>query len=471
MPESERPNILLIMTDQHRGDTLSLERHPVVQTPNMDHIGGRGMHFKRAYTTCPSCIAARRSVLSGQFPSTHGMVGFQDRIEWHPKATMPGELTKAGYQTAIVGRTMHQWPREKRYGFETQELVTGSSGDWPTDYELAMANAHPGGAHGRGAHGIDGNGWVSRPWHLDESLHEVHWTVTRSIHWLKRRDPSCPFFLLMSFNPPHPPSVPPAHYMDRYLALDLPEPYIGDWAQRPANDGLGLHPANARCVLEGERMRNARAGYYGAINYVDDQIARILSMIPPNTVVIFTADHGEMLGDHYLFRKTYAYEGSARVPMMIAGPGIEGGQTYDQPVCLEDIMPTVLDLAGAPIPDCVDGKSLAGVLRGDRKPLREYLHGEHGTCYAYDLAQHYLTDETWKYIWHVSNGHEQLFNLKDDPNELHDLSSSAQHADEIATWRGRMAAQLRDREEGFVEGDKLVAGRAYPAAMSHAGAK
>ena len=479
MPD-ERPNILMIMTDQHRGDCLSLARHPVVQTPNLDTIGAGGGYFSRAYTTCPSCIPARRCLLSGQFPATTGMVGFSDGHEWHPPTTLPDELRKAGYQTALIGRTMHQWPRRKRFGFEHQHLITGADG--PTDRDDAITKINPQGSiAGGGAHGIDGNGWASRPWHLDEAYHEVHWIVSEAIKWLTRlRDPTTPYFLVVSFNPPHPPSVPPQPYYDRYYNHpNLPAAAIGDWAQRPDNDGLGLQPNSARCVLDGERLRQAQAGYFGSIAYVDDQVGRLLGShggAPRdafhNTVVAHTADHGEMLGDHYLFRKTYAYEGSAHIPMMMRGPGIQRGVRHDAPVCLEDIMPTFLDLAGVPIPDSVEGKSLAPILRGESsEPVRPWLHGEHADCYEAALSNHYLTGPRWKYIWLPHDGREQLFDLIADPSELHNLAGDAAHQDTLTTWRSRLIEQLADREEGFVRDGQLVAGCAYPATMSHASAR
>ena len=113
-----RPNLLLIMTDQQRGDCLSIDGHPVLQTPNMDSLGAGGARFRRGYTTCPSCVPARRSILTGQYPATHGMVGMQGGVEWNPHTTLPQALRDAGYQTIFVGRTMHQHPRWKRYGFE-----------------------------------------------------------------------------------------------------------------------------------------------------------------------------------------------------------------------------------------------------------------------------------------------------------------------------------------------------------------
>ena len=469
MPEHvNRPNVILIMTDQQRGDCLSLAGHPVLLTPNMDSIGGSGVFFRRAYTLCPSCIPARRSLMVGQFPSTHGMVGFRDGIDWEAPPTLPGVLRDAGYQTAIVGRNMHLYPRRRRYGFD--EMVIA-----PADYDRYVADNQTGDRIKAMGHGISGNGWTARPWHLDEKLHQTTWTVTEALRFLERRDPSCPFFLTVSFTAPHPPLTPPAFYLDRYLRLDLPEPAIGSWAVPPSNHGLGADVQSDHVDLRGEALRAARAGYYGLINHLDDQLYRLLGahtgmdlQTRRNTIVIFTTDHGEMLGDHYLFRKCYPYEGSAHIPLLIRGPGIKPGVVCDQAVCLEDIMPTVLDLTGCEIPDTVDGRSLGPILRGETNTLpRDFLHGEHATCYSYGQANHYLTDGREKYIWYPSNGVEQLFDLRDDPRELRDLAPETEQAERLVHWRRRLIDRLADRPEGFTDGHRLISGRPHNALLPH----
>ncbi|MFH0922292.1 MAG: arylsulfatase [Fibrobacterota bacterium] len=466
----KRPNFILIMPDQQRGDCLSLAGHPVLLTPMMDSIGGQGAYFSHAYSTCPSCIPARRSLMTGQFPPTHGMVGYADYMEWNAPPTLPGVLRAAGYQTAIVGRNMHLHPMRKRYGFD--EMVIHSA-----DYLRYVADNQSGDRLDPMAHGISGNGWTARPWHLDEKLHPTTWTITEALRFLDRRDPSGPFFLVVSFVAPHPPLVPPAFYLDRYLRQDLPKPYIGDWATPPPRGGRGLDVQSNQVQLEGEALRSARAGYYGLINHVDDQLYRLLGAHTGlrgedrnSTYVILTSDHGEMLGDHYLFRKAYPYEGSAHIPFLISGPGVEAGRICDQPVCLEDIMPTVLELAGCARPATVEGCSLVPFLRGETTRLpREFLHGEHATCYSYAQANHFLTDGKVKYIWHPCNGAEQLFDLVGDPGETRDLAKRPDHGEQLALWRKRLIENLAGRPEKFTDGERLIAGRAHNALLPHAG--
>lgn len=461
MSTPDRPNILLIMTDQQRGDCLGVEGHPVLQTPNMDSIAHRGVRFTRAYSTCPSCIAARRSLLSGQFPRTHGMVGYRDGVGWDAPVTLPQALRDAGYQTAHVGRSMHQHPVRKRYGYETMSLHL--------DYLDWFAANGPKDTGGWFGSGTMHNDWTAHPWPHAEPLHFTNWTVSRALDFLRTRDPSCPFFLTVSFIAPHPPLQPPPFYMERYLRTGVPEPVVGDWAPTPDpyREGDSVAPMHLR--LEGEAMRSCRAAYYGLINHVDDQIRRLLCpitgvrpMTGDNTIIVFTSDHGEMLGDHNHWRKQVPYEGSARIPMLFSAPprfGLRRGATPDLPVCLEDVMPTVLDMAGVPIPQTVEGRSLLPLLRGETPAWRDYLPIEHAPSHQS------MTDGREKYVWCVADGREQFFDLRQDPEERVNLAAAPAAAARVRRWRERLIGELKGRPEGFTDGERLIPGRPYAPAL------
>ncbi len=406
--------------------------------------------------------------MTGQHPQTHGLVGYSDGVQWDNPTTLPEALKAAGYQTYLVGRSMHLYPPRKRYGFD--DMVQHG---WVSDYESWLrehGGADTGGLFGGG---VMHNDWTARPWHLPEHLHQTNWTVTEAIRFLDRRDESCPFFLVVSFLAPHPPLQPPDFYMQRYLRQDLPDPNIGDWAKPPEDHGLGDEVSAGNVDLTGDRLQSARAAYYGLINHVDDQLRRLLNPVNGiqrrtgnNTVVLFTSDHGEMLGDHYLWRKQWSYEPSARVPLMISAPkrfGVEQRTVVDAPVCLEDIMPTLLDFAGVDVPDSVDGQSLLPMMRGERPGWRDCLHIEHAPF------QQTVTDGREKFVWLPGSGEEQFFDLTEDPDEMHNLIDKAEHADRIDTWRQRLIARLADRPEGFVQDGKLVAGQRYVALLPHGG--
>lgn len=480
MPDPNRadsqPNILFIMPDQMRGDCLSLDGHPVLTTPNIDAIGVAGTYFRRGYTTCPSCIPARRALLTGQYPATNGLPGFR-RSPLHPDTPLlPQCLADAGYVTAIVGRNMHQEPYEAPCGYHIR--IDGSTYVDDDAYACDLEAAYPG-QGGVKSHGISFNGYTARPWQFGDALHPTTWVSTRARRVIAEHDhAAAPLFLTASYYAPHPPLIPPACYLQRYLDQDLPPLAIGDHAVPPPDGGRGLPVDSARCHLTGENQRYAQAAYYALIHHIDDQINWLVSDFRGAAlshrrpwVIIFSSDHGEMLGDHYLFRKCEPFEGSARVPFLIgADPalGLQRGAVCHSPVCLEDIMPTCLEFAGAPIPPGVDGRSLLPILRGQTDRVRDWLHGEHSPCYSQEQAFHLLTDGRWKYIWRPLDGRELLFDLIADPGELRDLSTVSTAATTLAHCRARLIATLRDRPEGFVADGALVPGRDYPALLPHA---
>ena len=402
------------------------------------------------------------------------MVGYE---EGHPfdAPTLPQALRDGGYTTAVVGRYMHQSPYERSYGYDTR--ILGSTYILDDDYARMFAREAPSFGGVRGV-GLSYNGWQARPWPLAEHLHPTHWTIRQARELIDRHNEKVPLFLTTSFLAPHPPLFPPAFYMDRYLRLDLPRPSIGSWAQPPPNDGLGVGVDAHRTVLRGEGLRSAQAGYYGLINHLDDQLYWLITEFKAKSVamgrlwvILFTTDHGEMLGDHYFFRKCEPYEGASRIPFLIQGSeelGLASGVVCDSPVCLEDILPTLLDLAGLATPESVDGASLVPILRGAETQARQYLHGEHAPCYSEDQAYHLLTDGLRKYVWRPLDGSEQLFDLRRDPQELYDLHRETRMSAELTLWRQRMIERLRDRPEGFTDGVRLVAGRPYNAVLPHA---
>jgi arylsulfatase A-like enzyme len=458
MPDN-RPNILLIHTEHHRGDALGCVGHPVLLTPNMDTIAQQGVRFTRFYSACPSCIAARRSLLTGLNPQTHGLVGYRDGLEWDGVPTLPGILRGHGYQTVHIGRSLHQHPPRKGYGFESMETME--------DYVEWLREQHP--RHGTDdwfGGGVMHNDWTVHPWLLAEDLHATNWTVERALRFLQARDPARPFFLSLGFIAAHPPFQPPAFYLERYLRTGVPTPHIGDWAQPPRPEAAGEedYVSAHRIDLPAEALTCMRAAYCGLLNHVDDQLRRVINPVKGlrhrhDTIILLTSDHGEMLGDHFRFRKSVAYEGAARVPFLLSAPpafGIGRGRVADAVATHADIMPTLLDMLGLPIPAGVDGLSLYRLLRGEQPTAwRECLHIEHSPNHQC------LTDGREKYIWWPGDGREHLFDLSRDPHERHDLEGEAAHAERLARWRERLIQRLRDRPEGFVQNGRLVPGRPY----------
>ena len=258
--------------------------------------------------------------------------------------------------------------------------------------------------------------------------------------------------------------------LDRAMALlqawdaDLPEAHAGRWAGRYEEQSKGW-PNIWHGDMGPEQVRHSRQGYYGVVSQVDEHIGRILEALEErgwleNTLILYTSDHGDMTGDHHLWRKSYAYEASARIPMLLRWPegmGIEQrGQQLTQPVEIRDILPTFLDIAGAEAPAAVEGRSMLDLVRGKATDWRRFIDLEHDICS--DARNHWsaLTDGKMKYIFHALDGEEQLFDLTRDPGETRDLAGDRRHARALREWRARLVEQLEPRGEVWVKGGKLA---------------
>ena len=463
--KTPRPNILFIMTDQHRADCLGCGGNPVIKTPNLDRIAREGVRFSHAYSSTPTCTPARAAILTGLSPWHHGMLGYGRVAEKYP-FELPRALADAGYYTYAIGK-LHYYPQRNYHGFHDALLdesgrveSPGFVSDYRKWFKEKAPNLDP------DATGIPWNSYLSAYYALPEELHPTRWTGDRAVEFIGKYEREEPFFLKVSFARPHSPYDAPKRFWDMYEEADMPSPHIGEWAGRYAH----IDDPNDLNVWHGDlgidQVRRSRHGYYGNVTFIDEQVGRILRALEnrgmlENTLILFASDHGDMLGDHHLWRKSYAYEGSARVPMLIRwpnalAPGAERGRVLTQPVELRDILPTFLDAAGARIPPGLDGDSMLKLVRGDRSGWREWIDLEHGTCYAKGNVWTGLTDGRWKYIYHAFDGREQLFDLKTDPGEIHDLAGDPSCSNALKGWRERMVKHLTERGERFVKDGRLV---------------
>ncbi|MCD6364914.1 MAG: arylsulfatase, partial [Planctomycetes bacterium] len=435
-----------------------------------------------AYSATPSCIAARAATYTGLSQESHGRVGYKDGVTWNYPVTLAGEFTAGGYQTQAIGK-MHVYPQRSQMGFQNVILHDGhlhfsrrhSANIESVDDYLPWLREHDERTADYFDHGVNCNSYVARPWDKQEYLHPTNWIVTQGIDFLRRRDTRKPFLLYLSFHRPHPPYDPPAWAFEQYVGQSMPPVPRGDWLDAFDCERDPHRPDAFVDEIDPRLLHRARAGYYGHMTHIDHQINRFLEALDDyslsdNTYVCFMSDHGEMLGDHDMFRKGYPYEGSARVPLILRGPkdsGIVRGGVYDQVVAPRDIMPTLLDCASLEIPSSVEGKSFLPIARGEGGKLREYLHGEH-TRRGGSQSLHWLTDGLEKYIWFSDTGMEQLFDLQEDPQENCDLARHKASAGRVERWRERMIETLSGREEGFCDGaeHKLIAGRAVSPTLS-----
>ena len=459
--QSDRPNILLLMTDQHRGDALGAAGNPVIHTPNLDRLAQGGVRFRCAYSSTPTCTPARAALLTGMSPWGHGLLGYGP-IAAKYSVEMPRLLRDAGYYTLGIGK-MHYTPQRNLHGFH--QTILDESGrvesiDFRSDYrawfwsELPDGNPEP--------TGIDWNGYAAASYPLPDRLHPTSWVGETAVRFLKDYRRNEPFFLKVSFERPHSPYDPPRRWFDHYAGAALPPVRAGRWADHYRTPSSS-RPDIWHGDLGPEVARRARQGYYGSISHIDEQIGRILETVDArgmlrHTLVLFCADHGDMLGDQYLWRKSYAYEPSAHIPMVLHWPdGLDGkqGQVRSNAVEIRDVLPTFLDAAGTAIPPAVEGRSLLPLARDPQTPWRPWIDLEHDVCYSVDNHWNALTDGNWKYIFHANNGQEQLFNLAEDPHELEDLAGGSSHARELGLWRSRLIEHLAPRGEPWVANGRL----------------
>lgn len=454
-----RPNILLVTADQWPGTLLGLAGRRDIDTPTLDRIAGNGVWFPNAYSECPICIPARRSLMTGTAPREHGDRVFQPAL---PKPDLPhlAEVFRnAGYQTCAVGK-LHVYPPRDRIGFEdVQSFEEGRPQlGGPDDWDIWLADR---GHAGQGyAHGMSNNGYEFRPWHLPEDCHPTVWQAQQMCRMIQRRDPTRPQFWYLSFNFPHPPIVPPSSYLSLYSGRAVDAAIQGDW-----NDDLP--PAlqrvkNAWPDLPPDRLAAMRRAFYAQCTLVDHQLRLVIGTLREqqmldDTILLFTSDHGDMLGDHGLFAKRVMLRGSVSVPMLLMGTAgsdrVRPGTVDGRLAGLQDIMPTLLDLAGIDAPDGMTGLSLVGDVR------RETLY-----CEALEgqAAMRMITDGRWKLIWYPAGNHVQLFDAEADPNETTDLSSVPDAMPHLERLSRQLANELYGGDLEFLDGDSLVGTQAEP---------
>lgn len=457
-----KPNILFIMDDQHRGDCTSADGNRAVRTPNIDRLGGEGARFRCAYSTTPTCTPARSALLTGLSPWNHGMLHMVGMGQGY-RFTKPQALRDAGYYTMGIGK-MHYNPQRNLHGFH--HIVLDESGriqspNFRSDYRAWFWSQAP---HlDPDATGIGFNDYPAKRYALPENLHPTYWTGQTAVNFLRGYSRPEPFFLKVSFARPHSPYDPPERLMKKYADADIPKASVGKWAEKYAPRS-GPKDDIWHGDLGQEQVRRSRQGYYGSIEFIDEQIGQIVDTLEKrgwleHTLIVFTSDHGDMTGDHHLWRKSYAYEASARIPMFMRWPqglvSAKRGQILSQPVELRDILPTFLDAAGTRPPVKLDGQSMLSLLRGGNPGWRDYLDLEHGVCYSRENNWNGFTDGRTKYIYHAFGGDEQLFDLQKDPGELNDLSKDSSAEPQLRQWRQRMIEHLSVRGDRWVKNGRL----------------
>jgi len=376
-----RPNVLLICADQWSGCLTGPAGHGYILTPTLNQFAANGVLFTQAYTSTPTCIPARRALMTGTSAKTHGDRVFNEFLEMDAGLpTLPQAFRDAGYQAYAVGK-LHVYPQRNRIGFDDVILCEEGRhhlGGGKDDFELFLdREGYPGQEL---THAMGNNVYITRPWHLPEYCHPTNWTVREMCRVIQRRDPTRPAFWYCSFIAPHPPITPPMEYFDMYRDSGIDEPFIGHWAKDPDRFPYALKLHNQEWNgMSQEEIKSARMGFYAQCTYIDHQMRLLIGTLREenllnNTIIMFVSDHGDMLGNHNLWCKPPMFEWSAKISMILIPTAgydrVSHHKVDNRLVCLRDVMPTLLELCDIPIPQTVEGHSLVSDYQRDHLLLR-----------------------------------------------------------------------------------------------------
>ncbi len=426
MPElPDNPNIVLLYVDQMRADAMRCAGNMAIETPNLDRLAAEGVRFTECVTTTPVCIAARYHLLTGRRSGETGRFANNSPTPEPVLDTLPAMLGLAGYHNYSLGK-MHFRPTRRHYGLHHREVM-GELPTWNQDDDYLKFLKEHGWGHKREIHGVR-NLLYCQPQTspLPQEMHGSWWIGDRMVDFL-RENHNRRFFAWLGFIGPHPPYNMPEPWASMYRNEDMPFPI--DVNRDEATMPLVLRMLRSYSDYDNasdERFRRVVALYYAAVSLIDHQVGRVLDTldelgIADNTMVVFTGDHGEMLGDYRTCQKMNPYEQSVHVPMIMRWPErLAAGEVCDHLVSCTDILPTFMDAAGYshPMLDTIEGMSLLGRDRGGHAQPRSEFVSDLGNGASRWLS---LRRPPLKYNYYCDSGWEELYNLQDDPQELHNL--------------------------------------------------
>ena len=478
----ERPNILWFCTDQQRFDTVHALNNPHINTPNLDRLVEEGVAFTHAFCQSPICTPSRASFLTGRYPANvRGcMNGNEEWGEGAPLVT--ALLAESGYDCGLSGKFHlagahgREEPRPKVDGYRVFHWSHDPEDRYPSGHAYADWLA---------AQGFSLRDLREDPASIPPELHQTTWCTDRAIEFMSEKRRKGPWLMSVNVFDPHSPFDPPQEYRDRYDGSNMPAPLFRQTDITTQSAIPGDFPNPSRPPQD-FKAQDVIAAYYAMIELIDDNVGRLLAALEEtgqrqNTVIIFTSDHGEMLGDHGLITKGCRfYEGAVRVPLIISwprqfplqkepnseispaddGPGERNETTVEESndsppeddtlstagfvsnalVELIDIAPTLLELAGLPVPLRMQGRSLLPILRGELPPdkHRDFVRCEFYRAQNPDVVSRvkyegsYATmyrDKRHKVVVYHGHSHGELYDLEEDPGEFNNLWSDPDSAD------------------------------------------
>ena len=460
-----KPNILLLFTDMQRFDTIAELGNPIIKTPNLDRLVREGTAFTRAYSPSPVCVPARWCMHYGQY--SHKSKLHQNGIMPADNgASIPQILSQAGYHTAGIGKCHFTPASHALRGFDMrlsqEECISDPGND---DYCRWLKNN---GFDYDEPHGTRGEMYYVPQISLhSEKDHPTTWIADRSIDFINEKSGNKPWMLFSSFIHPHPPFAPPKPWHKLYRAPEMPLPFVPNGSK---NLHAWINSKQNRYKyrdngIDNNLMRNIKAYYYATISYVDYQIGRILDALEKsgqldNTLIVFTSDHGEHLGDYNCFGKRSMHDSSARIPMIVRGPGFETNTRCDVPVSLVDLLATFASIAGVDASKLnTDGLNMRDIAAGITE--RKYVYSQFSDA---ESAIYMIASSDWKYIYSVGDRKEFLFDRANDPHESKNKTGLSIHKKIQNELKNALLNYLKEENatEAYIETRSGLDWKEYP---------
>ena len=431
---ANQPNVVYIFADDMAYETIAAHGMLDIDTPNLDKLAELGTSFTHAYNmgswSGAVCMASRKMLNTGQFVWQAETADLKTLVAENKMWSQ--RMQQAGYRTYMTGKWHVSTAANKIFNV-AQNVRAGMPNQTPEGYDRPKDAADY------------ATGW--KPW---DPQHGGYWKGGK--HWSEivaddsvaflatAAQEDQPFFMYLAFNAPHDPRQAPKEYVDRYPLgrIKMPENFLPEYPHANAICGKRLRDEKLMPYPRTEySVKINRQEYFAIITHMDDQIGRILEALEAtgkadNTYIVFTADHGLAVGHHGLVGKQNMYDHSVRVPFLVVGPNVKAGAKIDAPIYLQDVVPTALELAGAPV-DGVDFKSLLPLLNNQQGGHYDAIYG------AYLDRQRMVTKGDWKLISYPKIGVERLFNLKKDPNEMNDLVNNPEYALKLSELRAALS--------------------------------
>ena len=453
-------NVLMICCDHWYSDLMGCAGRRDIMTPTLDYLANHGVRFDNCYSECPVCIPARRTMMTGLLPKTHGDRVYSDRMPMPDVPTLAQTFRDNGYQAYAVGK-LHVYPQRDRIGFD--DVILAEEGRYEfgvvDDYQTWLGeNGYLGQEF---MHGMGNNNYLTRTWHLDERAHPTNWVTMQMMKTIKRLDPTRPAFLYCSYQFPHPPLVPLKEFWDMYSDDEIAAPTGQDWLGDPY---IFKAMREQETIYSDKEIRRARRAFYAQCTHIDYAIRLLIGTLREcnlldDTIIVFLSDHGDMLFDHGMVAKRCFYEESTKIPLIVTGKPVESmaGTVRHDLAEMADVMPTLLHLCGLPIPQTVEGRALFDNVL----PARDFVFGEVGEGVK---ATRMIRMRDYKLIYYPCGNVKQLFDLKNDPTESHDCSGAAAYADLLAEMETLMISQMHGVDLDWIRDGRLVG---FPAPEYH----